>query len=208
MSTWPATRIGQQPPSLQRGRLGVARLALCSAKTRSVVKLPPSPGDSRDANRQARTFSRRGNRRVACAYGHWPEDSPGSVPEFQDLTRSGACLGCNGGPNLMTVILRWRSLSGIKKSKHSRRNVPPNLSHTEFAMGARTGVRRTRTPRSVTPLCSCFEKMLSRSWIKNGYGWSPGSASRNCCNVHSAVGWAVTFWWSIRRLPSSMITSP
>src|SRR6266542_3967724 len=74
----------------------------------------------------------------------------------------------------------------------SRRKVPPKRSHTEFARGARTGVRNTRTPSAVTPLSSSWEKMLSRSWITNRYGWSPGSASRNCCNVHSAVGWAVT----------------
>src|SRR6185369_17172359 len=46
---------------------------------------------------------------------------------------------------------------------------------------------QTRT-RSVTPLSNSFEKMLSLSWITNRYGWSPGSASRNCCRVHSAVG--------------------
>src|SRR5215831_17362605 len=43
------------------------------------------------------------------------------------------------------VICRWRSLKGIKKSRHSRRRLPPSRSHTEFAFGARTGVRRTRT---------------------------------------------------------------
>jgi hypothetical protein len=34
----------------------------------------------------------------------------------------------------------------------------------EFAMGAGTGVRKTLTPRSVTPLSNWFEKMLSLSW--------------------------------------------
>src|SRR5215471_16602377 len=45
------------------------------------------------------------------------------------------------------VICRWRSWNGINKSRHSRRRLPPNRSHTAFAFGARTGVRRTRTPR-------------------------------------------------------------
>ena len=61
------------------------------------------------------------------------------------------------------------------KSRHSRRRLPPNRSHTEFASGARTGVRRTRTPRSVTPWSRALEKMLSRSWITNRYRCPPGS---------------------------------
>ena len=40
-------------------------------------------------------------------------------------------------------------MSGIRKSRHSRRNVPPKRSHTKFALGARTAVQRTLTPRSV-----------------------------------------------------------
>ena len=42
--------------------------------------------------------------------------------------------------------LRCRSLNGIRKSRHSRRSVPPKRSHTELACGARTGVRSTRAP--------------------------------------------------------------
>ena len=45
---------------------------------------------------------------------------------------------------------------GIRKSRHSRRRLPPRRSHTEFAFGDRTGVRRTLTPRSVTPLSNSF----------------------------------------------------
>ena len=30
-------------------------------------------------------------------------------------------------------------MNGIKKSRHSRRRLPPSRSHTEFAFGARTG---------------------------------------------------------------------
>ena len=45
----------------------------------------------------------------------------------------------------------------------------------------------------VSAASSSFEKILSRSWMTKRYGWSPGSASRNCCNVHSAVGCEVAF---------------
>src|SRR5215468_8077975 len=76
-----------------------------------------------------------------------------------------------------------------------------------LAFGARTGVRRTATPNSFTDLSSCWEKMLSRSWITYRYPWPPGSASRNCCRVHSAVGCAVTFLWIIRRVAISRITN-
>src|SRR5215472_3415007 len=45
------------------------------------------------------------------------------------------------------VVGRWRWWKGIKKSRHSRRRLPPSRSHTEFAFGARTGVGRTRYPQ-------------------------------------------------------------
>jgi hypothetical protein len=40
---------------------------------------------------------------------------------------------------------------------------PTERSHNEFAFGACTGVRNTRTPMAVTYLSSSWEKMLSRS---------------------------------------------
>jgi hypothetical protein len=49
------------------------------------------------------------------------------------------------------VSIRWRSFNGIRKSRHSRRRVPPKRSHTAFAWGARTGVR---TPKAITSLSS------------------------------------------------------
>src|SRR5215469_3362739 len=49
------------------------------------------------------------------------------------------------------VICRWRSWKGISKSRHFRRRLPPSHAHTELAFGARTGARRTRTPRSARP---------------------------------------------------------
>ena len=47
-------------------------VGLCSAKTRSVVKLPPSPGDPRDASRQAEPSSQGGNRRATRPTGPRP----------------------------------------------------------------------------------------------------------------------------------------
>ena len=54
-------------------------------------------------------------------------------------------------------------IEGIRKSRHSRRIVPPNRSQKAFAVGALTGVRSARTPLAVTSLSNCSEKMLSRS---------------------------------------------
>jgi hypothetical protein len=39
-----------------------------------------------------------------------------------------------------------------------------------LAFGARTGVRRTVTPNSFTDLSSCWEEMLSLSWINGQQG--------------------------------------
>ena len=59
-------------------------------------------------------------------------------------------------------------IQGMKKSRHSRRRVPPKRSHMEFAFGARTGVRN-RTPIAVTLWSNSLEKMLSWSWRTNRY---------------------------------------
>ncbi len=48
--------------------------------------------------------------------------------------------------------LTCRSLNGIRKSSHSRRNVPPKRSQNEFVVGALSGVPNTRTPMVVTSL--------------------------------------------------------
>jgi hypothetical protein len=80
---------------------GLTRSSTCSRQERNwIVKQPPSPGGIHDAGRPAQTFSQRGNRLEACASGRWPEHSPGSVPEFQDLRTSEGGPGCNGFPNL------------------------------------------------------------------------------------------------------------
>ncbi len=49
------------------------------------------------------------------------------------------------------------------KSKHSRRIVPISLSQYALACGARTGVRKTFTPRLSVVSSTSVEKMLSRS---------------------------------------------
>jgi len=55
------------------------------------------------------------------------------------------------------------------------------------------GVRRILAPSLVIALSNLREKTLPRSWSTNRHGWLPGWVSRNCCKVHSAVGWAVPF---------------
>jgi len=65
-----------------------------------------------------------------------------------------------------------------KEVETSRRRLLPSRSHTAFAFGAHTCVRRTCTPRSVRLLSTSSEKILSRSWMRKRYGWSPGRASR------------------------------
>ena len=58
-----------------------------------------------------------GRKLFAC--GRWPEHCPGWVPEFQDLMKSEGGHGCSGLPRSWTVIFRWRSFTGIKKSRPS-----------------------------------------------------------------------------------------
>jgi hypothetical protein len=48
-----------------------------------------------------------------------------------------------------------------------------------------------RSPSAQLPRPKAREKVLSRSWSRNLYSRSPGSASRSCCRVHSAVGCSV-----------------
>src|SRR6476646_8691220 len=50
------------------------------------------------------------------------------------------------GIQVFRTNLRCRSLNGIRKSRHSRRSVPPNRSQNELAFGALTGVFNTCTP--------------------------------------------------------------
>ena len=67
----------------------------------------------------------------------WPlsERQRRRVPEIQGLNAQ------SGRPRLWcvthscTINLRCRSWNGIRKSRHSRRKLPPNRSHTEFPIG-------------------------------------------------------------------------
>jgi hypothetical protein len=65
-------------------------------------------------------------------------------------------------------------------------------------------------PMSRTCSRKSSPKIVSRSRSKYRGSWSKGKASRSCCPVHPAVGWAVTtshpvggfrlFWtWKVRR---------
>src|SRR5262249_16257263 len=56
-------------------------------------------------------------------------------------------------------------------------------------LGARTGVRRTRTPSRTRPSSTSFAKMLSRSWMRSDTDDRP-AALRGTVAVHSAVGWS------------------
>src|ERR1700730_4705467 len=70
--------------------------------------------------------------------------------------------------------------------------LPANRSHQTFTIvvrgGRRTGVRSILSPNPRSASSNSPEKIESRSWIRNRYGWSLGPPSRNCCRVHSAVG--------------------
>jgi hypothetical protein len=102
------------------------------------------------------------------------------------------CLGCNAATRSIRVSRRCSSVSGMIQSRHSRRSVPIIFSHNELAFGLRIGVLMTARPRPATEASRSVEKIASRSWMIKRYAWSEGMASRNCCRVHAAVGWAVT----------------
>src|SRR5947209_8182284 len=63
-----------------------------------------------------------------------------------------------------------------------------NRSQKAFAVGACAGDFNTLIPQLATSASKATEKVLWRSWSRNLYSRSPGSASRSCCRVHSAVG--------------------
>ena len=73
------------------------------------------------------------------------------------------------------------TIDGIPKSQHSRRMVPVSRSQNALAWGPRTGVLRTVRLIAAGARSTPSESMLSRSWITNRCGWSPGTISRNCC---------------------------
>src|SRR5215469_10965114 len=89
----------RERPAKQRD-VRIDGAGLWSAKTKIVVKPPPSPGDTHDASRQAPKSSQPGNPRATCVCGRWPEHYPGGVPEFQNLMRSAVGPDCNAVPIL------------------------------------------------------------------------------------------------------------
>src|ERR1700732_1211616 len=85
--------------------------------------------------------------------------------------------------------------------------LPANGSHQTFTIGVRGRRPHRRSKYFESESLECAEKIESRSWIRNRYEWSLGTASRNCCRVHSAVGCGVTLQCRIRRLPISMMSN-
>src|SRR5438270_3772379 len=61
--------------------------------------------------------------------------------------------------------------------------LPINLSQKAFAVGACAGDFNTSIPQRATSSSKPREKVLWRSWSRNLYSRSPGSASRSCCRV-------------------------
>jgi hypothetical protein len=82
-----------------------------------------------------------------------------------------------------------------------------NGSDQSFAMcvavGLRSGDRNTCIAQFSTSSSRLAEKVLCRSCRRNLQSRSPGSASRNCCRVHSAVGCSVTLKCTRRLDPIS-----
>ena len=84
--------------------------------------------------------------------------------------------------HLQMALVQWN-----QEVKTLATKAPPSGSHTEFAFGARTGVRKTRTQIRQTFVDS--SKMRSRSWMRNReLGMIVRQRFRNCCSVHSARG--------------------
>jgi hypothetical protein len=78
------------------------------------------------------------------------------------------------------------------QSRHSRRRVPISRSQSEFACGLQHRCLMTSSPMCASAASSLAEKIASWSCRINRYVWSEGIASRSCCRVQAALGWAVT----------------
>ena len=89
-------------------------------------------------------------------------------------------------------------------SMHSRRRLPMNLSQTPFAWGVRYGVFTSLILPATAEKCVAY--YLSRSRIRYFGPFPHGVASRNCCAVHSSVGYFVTPVCIIRRVFNSNTT--
>src|SRR6266540_2114630 len=74
---------------------------------------------------------------------------------------------------------------------HSLRRLPINLSQIPFAWGVRYGVFTSFMPEPNATAEKRVAYFLSRSRIRYFGPLSRGVASRNCCAVHSSVGYFV-----------------
>jgi hypothetical protein len=77
---------------------------LCSAKSPSLARLPPIPGDIHVATHRELASTQLEALRVGCAYGRRPEHSPGSVPEFQVPMPNGVLHASGGATGLATCL--------------------------------------------------------------------------------------------------------
>ena len=109
---------------------------------------------------------------------------------------------------MYSLVIRSKCLSSWIRiwSRHSRRRLPMNLSQTPFACGVRYGVLSSFIPELTATVEKCVAYLLSRSRIRYFGPFPHGVASRNCCAVHSSVGYFVTPVCTIRRVFSSITT--
>ena len=132
---------------------------------------------------------------------------PAEDPEHRGPDCCAVYRGCNVPPRISASSADGLSDIRISQSRHSRRIVPSTRSQTAFAFGLRTGERNTFTPNALIESSRCFAEIRSQSCIR--YRWPPSypTSSLNCCSVHSAVGFAVTFTCFRRRVPCSITTN-
>jgi hypothetical protein len=84
----------------------------------------------------------------------------------------------------------------MRKSRHSRRNVPPKRSYTVFAFGARNGVRITRTRRGFHEEPKCPYSRFIRTTRKDVATWVRSAMGRGARRSTSIV---CTDWIAITR---------
>src|SRR5215468_3964454 len=84
------------------------------------VPQPPSQGHIRDASRRVRISSQPDIREAAGVCARWAGPDPTWAQADRDRTTNVASRGYSAWSNPESSC-RWRSLIGIKKSRHSRR---------------------------------------------------------------------------------------
>src|SRR5215831_10317799 len=115
---------------------------------KSVAKQPPSQGHIRDTSRRARISSQPDIREAACVCARWAGPGPTWAQADRDLTTNVASRGYSAWSN-PNRHLQMAFVEGNQEVETFATKVPPSRSHTEFALGTHTGVRRTLTPRFV-----------------------------------------------------------